>query len=60
MINDLRAEADVDAICGVGEEVSAQGTEYSLCDSHPHQQGAKHIEAAEIALADHGIDDLLD
>ena len=60
MVDDRGAEGDVDPVGGVGEQIGAQGAQHRLGDRHAHQQGAEHIEAAEVALADHRIDDLLD
>ena len=60
VVDDRGAEGDVDPVGGVGEQIGAQGAQHRLGHGHAHQQGAEHIEAAEVALADHRIDDLLD
>ena len=59
VIDDRRPQADIDSIGGVGEEIGAQGREHRLGQSHGHEQRAQHVQGADVALADHRIDDLL-
>ena len=59
VMDDRRPEGDVDPVGGVGEQVGAQRTQERLGQGHGHQQGAQHIEAGVVPLADHRIDDLL-
>ena len=59
VINNCRAQGDIDAVRRVRKQIGAQRGQHSLSQGHAHQQGAKHIEGADVALADYSIDDLL-
>ena len=60
MVNDRRPKRDVDPVGGVREEVGTHGSHKGLGQCHGHQQRAEHVEAGEIPLTDHSVDDLLD
>ena len=59
MVNDRRTQGDIDAVRRIRKQIGTQRGQHSLSQGHAHQQGAQHIEGADVALADHSIDDLL-
>ena len=59
-IDHRAAQGEIHPVGGVDKDVGAQGHQQSLEDRQHHHQRAQHIEAAEVALAEHLVDDLLD
>ena len=58
-MNNRRPKRDVDPVGGVREEVGTHGSHECLGQRHGYKQRAEHVEAGEIPLADHCVDDLL-
>ena len=59
MVDNGGPQGDINAIGGIREEIGSQRSQDCLGHSHTHQERAQHIEAAEITLAYHRINDLL-
>ena len=53
-------QREIHPVGGVDKDVGAQGRKQTLEDRQHHHQGAQHIETAEISLAQHLVDNLLD
>ena len=58
-IDHRTAQGEIHPVGGINKDVGAQGHQQSLEDRQHHHQRAQHIEAAEVALAEHLVDDLL-
>ncbi len=55
-----RAELDVDAVGGVGEQVGAQDAQNGLESRDRHKADHQHVEGAERAVHQHLVDDHLE
>ena len=60
VIDHLGAEAQIEAVGGLGEQEGAQGADQPFQHRHHHQGDAQHLQSVEAALADHLVDDHLD
>ena len=56
MVEQSRAELDVDAVGGVGEQIGAQNSQNGLEHRDRHQADHQHIERAEGAMHQHLVD----